>query len=94
MKKNKMKLTLQVMAQLGLIWRLKTSFKKNCNETDSIKIMMDELMVSICTLPLLLQAIFFTMQNVDIPFQNCFAKLWNSTQNKSTKLTYSQTNSP
>jgi hypothetical protein len=32
--------------------------------------MMDEVMVSRCTLPLLLQAIFFTMQNVGIPFEN------------------------
>jgi hypothetical protein len=54
--------------------------------------MMDEAMVSKCTLPLLLQAIFFTMQNVGIPFQNYFAKLWNLTQNEVAKLTYNQTN--
>jgi hypothetical protein len=42
MKKNKMRLTLQVMAQSGFIWRLKTSFKFFCNEVDSIGTMMDE----------------------------------------------------
>jgi hypothetical protein len=26
---------------------------------------------------LIAQAIFFTMQNVSIPFQNCYAKSWN-----------------
>ncbi len=53
---------------------------------------MDEAMVCKCTLPLLLQAIFFTMQNVGIPFQNYYAKLWNSARNEATKLTYNQTN--
>jgi UTP:GlnB (protein PII) uridylyltransferase len=47
MKKNKMKLTLQVMAQLGLIWRLNTSFQKKIA-------MMDEAMVHRRTLSLLL----------------------------------------
>jgi hypothetical protein len=35
-------------------------FQFICNETDNIKIMMDDAMVSKCTLPLL-QTIFFTM---------------------------------
>jgi hypothetical protein len=48
------------------------------NEADSIRTMMDEMMVSRCTSPLLLQAIFFMMQNVGIPFQNYFAKSCNS----------------
>jgi hypothetical protein len=39
-----------------------------CHEINSIGTMMDEAMVSKCTLPLLLQAIFFMMQNVGIPF--------------------------
>jgi hypothetical protein len=68
MKKNKMRLTLWVMAQLSLIWRLNTSLKKNYNEVDSTRTMMDEMMVSRRTSPLLLQAIFFMMQNVGIPF--------------------------
>jgi len=92
MKKNKMRLTLQVMAQLGLIWKLNTFFKFFCNEANSIGIMMDEAMVRKCTSPLLLQANFFTMQNVGIPFQNYSAKLWNLAQNEATKLTYNQTN--
>jgi hypothetical protein len=54
--------------------------------------MMDEAMVSRHTSPLLLQAIFFTMQNVGIPFQNYFAKLCNSARNETAKLTYNQTN--
>jgi hypothetical protein len=54
--------------------------------------MMDEVMVSICTLPLLLQEIFFIMQNVGIPFQNYFAKSWNLARNEATKLTYNQIN--
>jgi hypothetical protein len=78
MKENKIKLTLRVMAQLSLIWKLNTSFNFFCNEADNIGTMMDEAMVHKCTLPLLLQAVFFTMQNVGIPFQNYFAKLWNS----------------
>jgi hypothetical protein len=53
-----MKLTLWVMAQLGLIWRLNTFLKKNCNEVDSIGTMVDEAMVNKHTLPLLLQVIF------------------------------------
>jgi hypothetical protein len=73
MKKNKMRLTLHVMAQLGLKWRLKTSFKTNLNEINNTKIVMDETMVSKCTSPLLLQTMFFIMQIVGIPFQNCFA---------------------
>jgi hypothetical protein len=36
----------------------------------------------------------FHKQNVDIPFQNCFAKLWNLAQNETTKLTYKQTIAP
>jgi hypothetical protein len=68
MKKNKIKLTLQVMAQSSLIWKLNTSFKFFCNEIDNTGTMMDESMVSGCTSPLLLQAIFFMMQNVGIPF--------------------------
>jgi len=55
-----MKLTLWVMAQSGLIWRLNTSFIYFCNEGDNIGTMMDEAMVSKYTSPLLLQAIFFT----------------------------------
>jgi hypothetical protein len=38
------------------------------NEVDNIRTMMDEVMVSTCISPLLLQAIFFMMQNVGIPF--------------------------
>jgi hypothetical protein len=53
---------------------------------------MDEAMVCKCTLPLLLQAIFFTMQNVGIPFQNYFTKSWNLARNEATKLTYNQIN--
>jgi len=68
MKKNKMKLTLYVMAQSSLIWKLNTSFNFFCNETNNIKTMMDEAMVSRRTSSLLLQAISFTMQNVGIPF--------------------------
>jgi hypothetical protein len=84
MKKNKMRLTLWVMAQSSLIWKLKTSFNFFCNEVDSTGTMMDEMMVSRCTLPLVLQAIFFMMQNVGIPFQNYSAKSWNSTRNEAT----------
>jgi hypothetical protein len=54
--------------------------------------MMDETMVSRCTSPLLLQEIFFTMQNVGIPFQNYSTKLWNLARNEATKFTYNQTN--
>ncbi len=39
-----------------------------CNEANNTKTMMDEAMVSRRTSSLLLQAIFFTMQNVSIPF--------------------------
>ncbi len=46
--------------------------------------MMDEAMVSKCTSPLLLQSIFFMMQNVGIPFQNCFTKTCNLTWNDPT----------
>jgi hypothetical protein len=53
--------------------------------------MMDEAMVSICILPLLLQAIFFMMQNAGIPFRIYFAKLWNLAQNGATKFTFNQT---
>jgi hypothetical protein len=53
---------------------------------------MDESMVSGCTSPLLLQAIFFMMQNVGIPFWNYFAKSWNSAWNEATKFTYNKTN--
>jgi hypothetical protein len=67
-------------------------FQFFCNEVDSIWTMMDEAMVSRHTSPLLPQAIIFTTQNVGIPFQNCFIKLCNSTQNKASKLTYNQTN--
>jgi hypothetical protein len=88
MKKNKMKLTLWVTAQLCLIWRLNTSFKFFCNEANNIGTMINEMMVSIRTSPLLLQTIFFTMQNVGIPFQNYCAKSWNSSRNEATKLTY------
>jgi hypothetical protein len=91
MKKNKMRLTLQAMAQSSLIWKLNTSFKKICNETDNIRTMMDEAMVSKRILPLLRQAIFFMMQNVGILFQNCSAKLWNLAQSEATKFTYNQT---
>jgi hypothetical protein len=49
-----MRQTLWVMAQLGLIWGLKTYFKKNCNEVDNTRTMMDEAMVNRRTLPLLL----------------------------------------
>ncbi len=51
---------------------------------------MDETMVSRRASPLLLQAIFFTMQNVSIPFQNPSTKLWNSTRNEVTKGTTKQ----
>jgi hypothetical protein len=68
MKKNKMRLTLWVITQLGLIWRLDTSFNFVCNEVDSTGTMMDEAMVSIRTSPLLLQTIFFIMQNVGFFF--------------------------
>jgi hypothetical protein len=81
-----------VMAQSSLIWKLNTSFKRNCNEADNTRTMMDEMMVNRRISPLLLQAIFFTMQNISIPFQNCFAKLWNSTQNEAAKFTYNQIN--
>jgi hypothetical protein len=91
MKKNKMRLTLRGMAQSGLIWKLNTSFNFFCNETDNIKTMMDEAMVNKRILPLLLQAIFFMMQNVGILFQNCSAKLWNLAQSEATKFTYNQT---
>jgi hypothetical protein len=52
-------------------------FQFFCNEADNIGTMMDEVMVNKRTSPLLLYAIFFTMQNVGIPFQNCSAKSWN-----------------
>jgi len=65
MKKNKMRLTLRVMAPSSLTWRLKSSFKKHCNEIDSIGTMMDKVMVNKCTLPFLLWAIFFIRQNVN-----------------------------
>jgi hypothetical protein len=68
MKKNKMILTLRVIAQSSLIWRLDTFFNFVCNEVDSTGTTMDEAMVSIHTSPLLLQAIFFIMQNVGILF--------------------------
>ncbi len=87
-----MKLTLWAMAQISLIWKLNTFFKFFCNVIDSNGTMMDEAMVNRRTSPLLLQAIFFMMQNVNIPFQNCFAKSWNSPQNEATKLTYNQIN--
>jgi len=61
-----MRLTLRAMAQIGLIWRLNTFFKFFCNVIDSNGTMMDEAMVSRHTSPLLLQAIFFMMQNVNI----------------------------
>jgi hypothetical protein len=48
--------------------------------------MMDEVMVGKCISPLLLQAIFFMMQNVGIPFQNYSTKWWNSTQNEVAKI--------
>jgi hypothetical protein len=54
--------------------------------------MIDETMVSRCTSPLLLQEIFFMMQNVGIPFQNYFTKSWNLARNEATKLTYNQIN--
>jgi hypothetical protein len=54
--------------------------------------MMDEVMVNKRISLLLLQAIFFTIQNMSIPFQNSFAKSWNSTQNEAAKFTYNQTN--
>jgi len=68
MKNNKMRTTLQIMAQLSLIWRLNIYFNFFCNEVNNIGIMMDEAMASKCTLLLLLKAIFFMMQNVGIPF--------------------------
>jgi hypothetical protein len=49
------------MAPLGLIWRLKTTLNYFYDEANRIKAMMDEMMVSKHTLPLFLQAIFFTM---------------------------------
>jgi len=61
------------MAKSSLIWRLKTFFILFCNEVNNIRTMMDEAMVNTRTLPLLLQAIFFTKQNVGIPFLNYFA---------------------
>jgi hypothetical protein len=70
MKNNKMRLTLHVMAQSSLIWRLNTSFIIFYNEADNTKIMMDEVMVGRRISLLLLQAIFFMMQNVGIPFRN------------------------
>jgi hypothetical protein len=56
------------MAQSSLIWKLNTFFIFFCNEANNTKTMMDEAMVSRRTSSLLLQAIFFTMQNVSIPF--------------------------
>jgi hypothetical protein len=53
---------------------------------------MDEAMVSRHTSPLLLLTIFFTMQNVSVPFQNYSTKSWNSARNDVTKFTYNQTN--
>jgi hypothetical protein len=67
-------------------------FKFFCHETNSTGTMMDEAMVSKRTLPLLLQAIFFMMQNVGIPFRNCSSKSWNSIQNEAAKFTYNQIN--
>ncbi len=55
------------------------------NEVNSTKTMMDKVMVNRCTLFLLLQAIFFMMQNVGIPFQNHSTKSWNSTRNNVAK---------
>ncbi len=91
MKKNKMRLTLRVMAQSSLIWRLKASFNFFCNENDNTRAMMDELMVSRHTLPLLLQTIYFHDEKCRYSFLNYFAKLWNSAQNKAKKFIYNQT---
>jgi hypothetical protein len=63
-----MGLTLWVIKQSSLIWRLNTSFNYFYNEVDSTRTMMDEAMVNICTSPLLLQAIFFIMQHVGFFF--------------------------
>jgi hypothetical protein len=63
-----MRLTLRIMAQSNLIWKLKTFFNCLCNEINSIGTMMDEAMVNKRTSPSLLQAIFFTIQNVGILF--------------------------
>jgi hypothetical protein len=52
--KKKLKLTLWVMAQSGLIWRLKTPFKCFYNEVNSVGTMMDEAMVNKRISPLLL----------------------------------------
>ncbi len=64
MKKNKMRLTLQIMAPSNLTWKLKTFLKNNCNKIDNIGTMMNKVIVNKCTLPLLLQEIFFIMQNI------------------------------
>jgi len=66
-----MRLTLRVIAQSSLIWKLNTYFNFFCNEADSIGTMM----VSIRTSPLLLQAIFFTMQNVGVLFLKLFCQI-------------------
>jgi hypothetical protein len=55
------------------------------NEANSSRTMIDKVMVSRCTPLLLLQAIFFPMQNIGIPFQNYYTKSWNSTRNNATK---------
>jgi hypothetical protein len=75
MKKNKMRLTLRVMAQSSLIWRLKASFNFFCNEDDNIRAMMDELMVSRCTLPLLLQTIYFHDEKCRYSFFKLFYQI-------------------
>jgi hypothetical protein len=49
------------MAPLGLIWRLNTILNYFCDQTDNNRTMMDEMMVSKHTSPLILKAIFFTM---------------------------------
>jgi hypothetical protein len=73
-----MKLTLQVLAQSSLIWRLKTFFNSFCNKANRIRTMMDEVMANKCTSPLLLQAMFFTMQNIGILSLKNSTKSWNS----------------
>ncbi len=71
-----------------MIWILKTSFNVFCNEANSIEIMIDEVMVNKHTLPLLLQAIFFTMEYVgNIIFENYYVK----TQHKMKKQKKSPT---
>jgi hypothetical protein len=79
------------MAQSSLIWRLKTSFNFFCNEVDNTRAMMDEVMVSRRTLSLLLQSIFFMMQNVGIIFEtimpNCGTQHKTRQQNSPTTKT-------